>query len=84
MDVFLGGMFSTYGSQVWSISEMDPENRSDPMNLVFPKVCIFFMLFTIKNALDLLWDPPQNFSKQHLITKGTIHFHIGKYTLYTL
>ena len=38
MDVFLGGMFSTYGSQVWSISEMDPENRSDPMNLVFPKV----------------------------------------------
>jgi len=43
LDLFLGGMFSTYGSAVWGISNMDPEERSDPMNLVFPKVgkCTF-------------------------------------------
>ena len=40
MDVFLGGMYSTYGSAVWNISNLDPEDRSDPMNFVFPKVFI--------------------------------------------
>ena len=38
LDTFLGGMFSTYGLRALTISEMDPEERSDPMNLVFPKV----------------------------------------------
>ena len=44
IDFFLGGMFSTYGNMVWEISNMDPEDRSDPMNLVFPKVakCTFY------------------------------------------
>ena len=44
IDTFLGGMFSTYGPMVWEISSMDPEDRSDPMNLVFPKVakCTFY------------------------------------------
>lgn len=43
VNVFLGGMFSTYGSMVWNISNLDPEDRNDPMNLVFPKVakCTF-------------------------------------------
>lgn len=43
INVFLGGMFSTYGSMVWNISNLDPEDRNDPMNLVFPKVakCTF-------------------------------------------
>ena len=43
MNWFLGGMFTEYGSMVASISQMDPEDRSDPMNLVFPKVakCVF-------------------------------------------
>ena len=50
LDLFLGGMFSTYGSAVWGISNMDPEDRSDPMNLVFPKVfkfinCYKFSIF---------------------------------------
>ena len=45
LDLFLGGMFSTYGSAVWNISNMDPENRSDPMNLVFPKVFKFINYF---------------------------------------
>lgn len=42
-DIFLGGMFSTYGSSVWAISNMDPADRTDPMDLVFPKVakCTF-------------------------------------------
>lgn len=44
IDLFLGGMFSTYGNMVWEISNMDPEDRKDPMNLVFPKVakCNFY------------------------------------------
>ena len=43
MDIFFGGLFSTYGTMVWNISNLDPEDRSDPMNLVFPKVakCTF-------------------------------------------
>ena len=44
IDIFLGGMFSTYGNMVWEISNMDPADRRDPMNLVFPKVakCNFY------------------------------------------
>jgi hypothetical protein len=43
VDLFLGGMFSTYGHNVFTMSQADPEDRSDPMNLVFPKVgkCTF-------------------------------------------
>ena len=42
-DHFLGGMFTTYGTNVLEVSSMDPEERYDPMNLVFPKVtkCTF-------------------------------------------
>ena len=47
LDLFLGGMFSTYGSAVWGISNMDPEDRSDPMNLVFPKVFRFKIFWKI-------------------------------------
>ena len=43
VDLFLGGMFSTYGMMVFNIANLDPEDRADPMNLVFPKVakCTF-------------------------------------------
>lgn len=43
MDYFLGGEFSTYGSDVLSFTEMEPEERGDPMSRVFPKVtkCTF-------------------------------------------
>ncbi|CAG9812025.1 unnamed protein product [Chironomus riparius] len=43
MDYFLGGEFSTYGSDVLSFTEMEPEERGDPMARVFPKVtkCTF-------------------------------------------
>lgn len=43
MDTFLGGEFSTYGLDVWGFSDLEPEHRSDPMSLVFPKVtkCTF-------------------------------------------
>ena len=36
-------MFSAYGMMVWRITAQDPEQRDDPMNLVFPKVakCTF-------------------------------------------
>ena len=38
MDVFLGGEFSTYGMDVVQMTELDPDNRIDPMSKVFPKV----------------------------------------------
>jgi hypothetical protein len=43
MDVFLGGQFTTYGTEVWAVSEQPLENRVDPMSKVFPKVtkCTF-------------------------------------------
>ena len=43
-DFFLGGEFMSYGSDVLAYSEMEPEDRVDPMAKVFPKVtkCTFF------------------------------------------
>jgi hypothetical protein len=43
MDFFLDGEFSTYGSDVLKFTEMEPEERGDPMSRVFPKVtkCTF-------------------------------------------
>merc|ERR1712037_740799 len=37
------GTFMTYGSDVFAMTFGDPEGRSDPMNMVFPKVtkCTF-------------------------------------------
>merc|ERR1711997_1100383 len=37
-DRFLGYTFMTYGSDVFAMTFGDPEGRSDPMNVVFPKV----------------------------------------------
>eukprot|EP00091_Calanus_sinicus_P001487 TRINITY_DN11475_c0_g1_i1.p1 TRINITY_DN11475_c0_g1~~TRINITY_DN11475_c0_g1_i1.p1 ORF type:complete len:207 (+),score=53.67 TRINITY_DN11475_c0_g1_i1:49-621(+) len=43
IDVFLGGEFRTYGLQVASMMEEDPEDRVDPMSRIFPRVtkCTF-------------------------------------------
>lgn len=43
MDFFLDGEFSTYGSDVLKFTEMEPDERIDPMARVFPKVtkCTF-------------------------------------------
>jgi len=43
MDFFLGGEFTTYGSDVVAQTELPPEERVDPMDKVFPKVtkCTF-------------------------------------------
>lgn len=43
MDFFLDGEFSTYGSDVFRMTEMEQELRGDPMSKVFPKVtkCTF-------------------------------------------
>lgn len=43
VDYFLDGEFSTYGSDVIKFTEMEPEERADPMARVFPKVtkCTF-------------------------------------------
>merc|ERR1712228_1121059 len=42
-DRFLGYTFMTYGSDVFAMTFGDPEGRSDPMNVVFPKMtkCTF-------------------------------------------
>lgn len=43
VDKFLGGAFMTYGTDVWRFSNMNQENRSDPMVELFPRItkCIF-------------------------------------------
>jgi len=43
MDMFLGGEFTTYGVDVIQFTELEPEDRPDPMAKVFPKVtkCTF-------------------------------------------
>lgn len=43
MDFFLDGEFTNYGSEVIRFTEMEPEDRNDPMSRVFPKVtkCTF-------------------------------------------
>lgn len=43
IDSFLGGEFLTYGTKVLELSQMDQENRYDPMVAVFPRVtkCTF-------------------------------------------
>jgi len=43
MDLFLGGQFTRYGTEVLAISEMPLEERVDPLSKVFPKVtkCTF-------------------------------------------
>jgi len=43
LDMFLGYEFRTYGLDVVNFSEMEPEDRQDPMHTVFPKVtkCTF-------------------------------------------
>lgn len=43
VDYFLGGEFTTYGSDVIRMTELEPEERVDPMAKVFPKVtkCTF-------------------------------------------
>lgn len=40
---FLGGVFMDYGTRVMSFANEDPENRTDPMILLFPRItkCTF-------------------------------------------
>lgn len=43
VDMFLGGAFLTYGTDVISFSNRNQENRSDPMVAIFPRItkCTF-------------------------------------------
>lgn len=43
VDKFLGGSFFTYGMDVIKYSNMNQENRSDPMIEIFPRItkCTF-------------------------------------------
>jgi len=43
VDLFLGGEFTTYGSDVWGMMQEEFEERTDPMAMVFPKMakCTF-------------------------------------------
>ena len=54
MDVFLGGQFTKYGTDVISVSELPIEQRVDPMNKVFPKVtkCTFHKVSHMTIMID--------------------------------
>jgi Innexin len=53
MDLFLGGEFTTYGRDVVSMTEAEPDQRTDPMSRVFPKVSP--QTKTSHNNLELTW-----------------------------
>ena len=55
MDVFLGGQFTTYGTEVWAVSEQPLENRIDPMSKVFPKVTNHFVANEAKAMMVTRW-----------------------------
>lgn len=62
VDKFLGGAFLTYGTEVVKFSNMNQENRSDPMVEVFPRVtkCTFHKFGasgSIQSKCNLLWQP---------------------------
>ena len=57
MDFFLGGEFTTYGSDVLAMSELPQEDRYDPMAAVFPKVIDNFISILIDFA-PLAWPCP--------------------------
>ena len=44
---FLGYTFMTYGSDVFAMTFGDPEGRSDPMNMVFPKVLMVMLVISM-------------------------------------
>ena len=44
---FLGYTFMTYGSDVFAMTFGDPEGRSDPMNMVFPKVLMVILVISM-------------------------------------
>ena len=44
---FLGYTFMTYGSDVFAMTFGDPEGRSDPMNMVFPKVMTVMLMISM-------------------------------------
>ena len=43
MDFFLGGEFTTYGSDVIAMTDLEQEQRTDPLSRVFPKVSKVFL-----------------------------------------
>ena len=44
IDTFLNGEFSTYGLRVFEYTGLEPEERPDPMAVVFPKVIIILRM----------------------------------------
>ena len=58
MDFFLGGEFTTYGSDVLAMSELPQEDRYDPMAAVFPKVTLkrhkFITIFISPRSQNVL------------------------------
>ncbi|CAG0893462.1 unnamed protein product [Cyprideis torosa] len=53
MDFFLGGEFTTYGADVVKFTEMEPEDRPDPMAKVF--IWFWFIILAVLSALAVLY-----------------------------
>ena len=52
MDMFLGYEFSTYGLNVINYSEMEVDERPDPLAVVFPKVRSSWQMAKIFSLID--------------------------------
>ena len=78
MDVFLGGEFTTYGSDVIAMTEISPENRMDPMSRVFPKVepfawYVFWLvqyhpLILLLKSINMILNTPVRISPNSTLT----------------
>ena len=47
MDLFLDGVFLTYGIEVISFAGRDQEDRIDPMVYIFPRMTKYWFMYTI-------------------------------------
>ena len=72
----------TYGSDVFAMTFGDPEGRSDPMNVVFPKVMMVVMLVmvvmtTTKTVMIIIIDQVTKCTFHKYGPSGTVTRHDG-------
>ena len=80
MNFFLGGEFTTYGSDVISMTNLEQEQRSDPLSRVFPKVTQFdstlIMSLILRSGLMLLNFQIHCTSHQLLCSSDHLHLEV--------
>ena len=63
MDYFLGGEFTTYGSDVVQMTDMEQEERTDPLSRVFPKSVFKAPLMNLRQLKNKVFKNSTAFKK---------------------